>query len=98
MADYRIVCTDQTECSQDGHIIGVGLGESSGKANERLTVKEIYAAMDAGDRFYTRGATSGKTAWVRKFDCPCGRGSLKSAPDRTTDNNLDNLRLCSWKS
>ena len=35
---------------------------------------------------------------VRMYRSPCGSGSLRSAADSATANNLDNLRLCRWKA
>jgi transposase-like protein len=55
--------------------------------------------MDRGDRFYTVGVYSGKVALVEKYTCTsCWRTFIRSTPDAVTDNNLDNLRRCSWKS
>lgn len=95
MANYRIVCTDQTDCSQGGHIIGVGTGEQPSKADQKWSVSDVYRAIVLGHGFYTHGG--GSSAWVRKHNCACGRGSLRSTADATVDNNLDNLRLCNWK-
>ncbi|GAA1725873.1 DUF3892 domain-containing protein [Aeromicrobium alkaliterrae] len=97
MSDHRIVCCEQTGCSTSGHIVAVGIGSDPKKAKKRMTVREVWTAMDDGDRFYTADA-DGNTAWVKKLWCGCGKGSLKSEPDRTTANNLDNLRLCSWSA
>ena len=62
-----------------------------------MTVLEVYLAIDNGDRFYTEDQF-GNRAEVRKYKCACGRGSLRSAPDATRWNNLDNLRICSWRA
>ena len=97
MASHRIVCCEQTSCSQSGHIIAVGVGSDSMAASQRLTVSEVWSAMDRGEVFYTSD-DRGRVARVQKFYCGCGRGSLRSTADATTANNLDNLRLCSWKA
>jgi Protein of unknown function (DUF3892) len=97
MSSRQIICTDQTGCSQSGHITAVGLDDTgSDKASERLTVSEVYSAMDRGDIFYTWGG--GKVALVHKYKCGCGLATLRSAADATTLNNLDSLRLCRWSA
>jgi len=98
MSQYRIVCTEQTNCTASGHIIAVGVGDDASSADDRWTVHQVWNAMDSGDVFYTVGENTGKVALVHKYDCPCGRGSLRSESDATTDNNLDYLRMCRWKS
>jgi hypothetical protein len=97
MASFRVVCTDQTDCSSSGHITGVGTGDDPGAATSKWTVAQVWSAMDSGDSFHTISASTGLRAKVEKLDCPCGRGSLRSAADAVTDNNLDNLRICRWK-
>jgi len=96
MSTYRVVCTEQTNCSQSGHIVGVGTGVNADKANASWTVQEVWTAIGQGDRFYTE--VDGFEADVQIYRCPCGHGSLKSDPDATTANNLDSLRLCRWKA
>ena len=96
MSAIQIVCTEQTGCSTGGHILAVGTGDNSSSASGRWTVAEVWAAMDAGHTFYTYGG--GQVALVHKYRCGCGLGSLRSAADATTLNNLDYLRLCSWKA
>ena len=90
MAAYQIVCTVQTGCTAAGHIIAVGLG---GASSGRMTVGEVYTAIDGGNTFYTSGG--GRTASVTKWRCGCGQGTLRSASDATTANNLDQLPMCS---
>lgn len=94
MSQHRVVCTDQTNCNQGGHIVGVGIGSNPNAASQRWTVGDVWRAIDSGDTFYTEA--NGRTAKVRKYDCPCGRGSLRSTADATTANNLDRLRICQW--
>lgn len=93
----RIVCCEQTGCTQAGHIVAVGVGTDAAAASERMTVVEVYAAMAGGEEFYTQDQY-GNRASVHKYTCACGRGSLRSAPDCTTGNNLDHLRICSWRA
>lgn len=91
MTDFQITCTRQEPPwvpHTAAHIVSVGSGW------RRWTVAEAYRAMDAGDRFYTRGPLTGKTAWVYKHRCGCGRPTLRSAPDAVYDNNLDSLPDC----
>ncbi len=89
MARYRIVCTEQEPVyrpTKHAHIIAVGTGTDSKQANKGWTVDQVWAAIDRGDTFYTKGETSGKVAEVEKFTC-CGRKTLRSAPDAVKDNN-----------
>lgn len=89
--DYRIVCTNQTGCSQNGHIIGVGTGSDAGW-DRQWTLQQVYAAMNAGHRFLTYGG--GLWATVQPYKCGCGLWTLRSGADATTANNLDSLNLC----
>ncbi len=102
MASYRIVCTEQepvTQPTTHAHIVAVGTGNDPDSANKRWTLNEVLAAMDQGHTFYTQGKNSGKVAQVQKYVCQlCGRTHIRSTPDAVQDNNLDNLRRCSWKS
>lgn len=91
------MCCEQTGCTSFGHIVAVGVGSDPGHAMERLDVKQVWTAIDRGDEFYTSD-DRGNTASVEKFNCPCGKGSLRSKADATTANNLDNLRICRWKA
>ncbi|WP_409496234.1 DUF3892 domain-containing protein [Amycolatopsis sp. cmx-11-12] len=95
MTDYRIVCTDQTGCTTGGHITAVGTGADANSASQRFTVQQVYNLMNNGNTFHTYGA--GRRADVHKWDCACGVGTLRSSADSTTANNLDNLRICTWK-
>ncbi|AUI62502.1 DUF3892 domain-containing protein [Amycolatopsis sp. BJA-103] len=86
MAEYEIVCTVQTGCTAGGHILAVGRG------GDVLRVDDVYTSMDNGDRYFTDA--DGRKAYVRKWACTCGVGTLKSAADATLRNNLDSLPLC----
>ncbi len=96
----RIVCTEQQPVGQPAshaHIVAVGIGASTDKATERMTLDQVLLAMRTGDTFYTQGPTSGKEAAVKPEKCSkCGRDIIKSAPDAVHDNNLDNLQFCKW--
>jgi hypothetical protein len=99
MANYRIVCTEQEPASQPpqhAHIVAVGIGTTTDHYNQRLTLSQVIQMMDHGDRFFTMGAQSGKSAWVEKYYCTyCRQYHIKSAADAVRDNNLDNLPYCS---
>jgi hypothetical protein len=98
MAAYRIVCVETEHPHR--HITQVGTGSDAGHANERWTVQQVRTALFNGDRFYTVSPSTGKTADVRPDDCPvtgCTVKTIRSKADAVPDNNLDNLRVCSWK-
>lgn len=101
MTKYRIVCTDQEPVYQPtthAHIVSVGVGNDPEKANAKLTLTQVIAAIDAGDEFWTYGEQSKRWARVHKVPCGhCGRFIIRSAPDAVTDNNLDSLRRCRWQ-
>jgi hypothetical protein len=88
MAAYRIVCVEKDE-----HITAVGTGTDSAKATQRRTVAEVRAAIKTGTRFYTKSLSTGKEADVELY----GDG-IRTDPDGEKDNNLDELRACSWKA
>lgn len=98
MSDIRIVCVEHAPCSHrhDGHIVAVGTGVSADKATDQWTVSQVLTAMGNGHRFYTQA--NGFTALVNRYTCPCGLVTLRSSPDATTANNLDNLRICRWRA
>src|ERR1700730_8140813 len=99
MARYRIVCTIKKTYAtphKHPHITDVGIVGSNG-AQQQLSVKAVYAAMDNGDEFYTHSETSKKAAAVHKYECEhagCKAKTLRSAPDHVKDNNLDELKTC----
>lgn len=94
----RIVCTEQSNPTAvgHGHILAVGIGTDPGSATQRETVDTVRRNILNGERYYTQGERSGKVANVERYDCWCGVKTIRSTPDAVTDNNLDNLRLCSW--
>ena len=97
MASYQIVCTERQ--ASHGHITHVGTG--SDPADQRWTVKNVREAIEDGDTFYTVGPRSGKTAYVEPYDAYANGvilETIRSSADAVEDNNLDNLRACSWKS
>jgi Protein of unknown function (DUF3892) len=99
MASYRIVCVETEHPHR--HILAVGTGDDPSSANSRWTVQQVRNALANGDRFYTVSPSTGLTADVKADDCNIGGCTVKtirSHADAVTDNNLDNLRVCSWKS
>lgn len=102
MASHRIVCTEQDppdEPHDQAHIVAVGIGDDPDSADERLTLEEVYEALDSGDTFYTQSKSTGAKANVDKYSCSsCGQSTLRSDADETEENNLNNLRRCSWKN
>jgi Protein of unknown function (DUF3892) len=100
MADHRIVCCDFQAAvtpTRHQHITGVGTGSDPAKATEKWAVVKVRAAMTT-DRFYTVSPSTSGVAMVEAYTCGCGYETIRSSPDSVTDNNLDNLRTCSWAS
>ena len=99
--NFQIVCTEQVPAQnppKHAHIVAVGVGDDPNRANKRLSLNTVIQMMDDGDRFYTRGQKTGRIAWVEKYICTsCRKYHIRSAPDATTDNNLDSLRYCHWE-
>jgi len=99
--NYQIVCTEQepaTNPPQHAHIVADGVGTDPNAANQRFTLSQVISMIDSGDRFFTHGVNTGKSAWVEKYYCSsCRANHIRSSPDATTDNNLDSLRYCHWK-
>jgi hypothetical protein len=94
---YRIVCVETLYPHR--HITHVGTGPDP--ANQRWDVMAVRAAIRNGDRFYTYSPSTGKTADVEPYDFWTGSRwiyTIRSTPDAVWDNNLDNLRVCSWNS
>lgn len=99
MSTYRIVCVD-TEYPHR-HILSVGTGTDPNKASQKWTTAQVRQALADGDRFYTKSPSTGAEADVHSDDCPepgCSFKTIRSDADAVTDNNLDNLRGCSWAS
>jgi uncharacterized protein DUF3892 len=94
----RIVCVETEHPHR--HIIAVGVGNDPAAADSRLTVAQVRAAIYNGQRFYTQSPSTGQTADVEPYDVVVnGRTihTIRSSPDAIYDNNLDNLRVCSWR-
>lgn len=94
----RIVCVDTEHPHR--HIVSVGLGTDPVKVDYRMTVDEVRAAIEDGDTFYTVGSSSGKLTLVELDTCHfpnCTVETIKTNPDDEKDDNLDEMRPCTWK-
>ncbi len=94
----RIVCVETEHPHR--HIVAVGIGANAARADYRMTVAEVRNAIEDGDVFYTVGSSSGKTALVGLDTChfpTCTVATIRTNPDDEKDDNLDELRACSWK-
>ena len=93
MAAYRVVCVETREPHEG--IIAVGTNDKGETdANQRWTVASVRTAIKEGQRFYTIGLESGYEADVELW----GDHGITTSADGKPDNNLDNLRACSWKN
>ena len=98
MTRYRIVCTVQEPLDKPhdaAHIVSIGTGTDPDKASNNWTLKQVLDSMGLGNSFYTKSPSTGKEAFVNKYECKtCQRTTIRSSADAVTDNNLDNLRKC----
>jgi Protein of unknown function (DUF3892) len=92
VALYVITCvikSDETGSTNPApgcnHITDVGFSNGA-----KLSVKQVYEHMDAGDEFVSRMPT----VTVGKFNCLCRAPTLKTHADGVPNNNLDNLGHC----
>jgi Protein of unknown function (DUF3892) len=88
MANYRIVCVNHAPA---GHIESVGVNQYGGDEgyDEIWTVEDVRRLIGLGHRFYTVSPTTGAEADVEPYD-----DTIRTNPDESTDNNLDNLPSC----
>jgi len=104
MTDYRIVCTDQDPVYQPtthAHIVAVGIDtDNDGYAEDKHTKDQVIKNIKSRlYRYYTIGPKTGIKAFVEVVYCVfCRSEIIRSTPDATTDNNLDSLRRCVWRS
>jgi hypothetical protein len=99
VANHQIVCAERLEAHQ--HITHVGTGNDRSSASDRWTVRQVRAALAAGDYFYTVSPSTGRVADVRAYDAYVnGRiiETIRSSADAIHDNNLDYIRACRWRS
>jgi hypothetical protein len=95
----RIVCTELEH--RHSHITAVGTSSGSDTADDWWTVAQVRNAIRDGWRFYTYDPVTERTADVEPYDAYIGGRviqTIRSSPDATVRNNLDNLRACRWKS
>jgi hypothetical protein len=91
MAEFHIVCVDREEVrTGHDHIVQVGTGGALDRITS-WTVAEVIARLET-DSFYTTGG--GDKAYVHPYNCECGFETIRSAPDDTTADNLDDLSPC----
>ena len=84
MTEYRIRCR---RSNNQGIIQSVGIG------NEVFTVEQIWQWINTNTHnFYTQ--ENNARAEVRRGTSPVGNHYITTAPDGTTENNLDELDGC----
>jgi hypothetical protein len=92
---HFITCVNRASTLFHQHVTGAGLGDALGYYRERISVEAVRTAIRQGDRFYTVSPTTGKAALVELHDCPsCKAPTTRSTPDWVTDNNVDNISIC----
>ncbi len=92
---HFITCVNRSSTLFHQHVTRVGLGDALGYYRERISVEAVRTAIREGDRFYTVSPTTGKAALVEIYDCPsCKTPTIRSASDWVTDNNVDNISIC----
>ena len=97
MGNYQIVCVDKDRCDTHEHIVSVGTGVRD-QAAAKWTVAEMRAGAESGTpHFFTVSPTSGRAAEVEPWVCSCGVATIRSQAPDNADNNLDNIRGCSWR-
>jgi len=61
-------------------------------------VAEMNEVAEAGTaHFFTVSSSSGRSAEVEPWACSCGLATIRSQALDNADNNLDNLRHCTWQ-
>jgi hypothetical protein len=93
MATYQITCADRLD--EHEHITHVGVNGQHGT----WTVDYVRRLIARGSNFFTMSPSTHQRADVSPFDADhVGRTveTIRSAPDAIADNNLDNLRACSY--
>jgi hypothetical protein len=95
MAALQIVCVETEHPHR--HILAVGIGADADRASYRLTTADVRKAIADGDVFYTVGSVSGEVALVSPDNCRiagCTIKTIRTHPDDTRDDNLDEMRVC----
>jgi len=98
MASWRVVCVKRGTIKHPkphSHITGVGTGDRADWADMRWTLREVLAAMEEGDTFYTWSEATGRITPIETYECPqCGSTCIRSSEGSAPDNNLDAMRNC----
>jgi Protein of unknown function (DUF3892) len=96
MAEYLIRCVNVQRPHQ--HITSADVQELSGdsyQSTKTFLVSTIRSKLAQGDRFNTYSPSTDRMADVHSDTCHiagCEVQTIRSNPDASTDNNLDNLR------
>jgi len=97
MSSYQIVCVDKACIGSHEHIVSVGTGVRD-QAAAKWTVEEMRTGADDGTlHFFTVSPMSGRAAEVEPWVCSCGLKTIRSQAHDNADNNVDNLRSCTWR-
>jgi hypothetical protein len=91
---FRVVCASKQHAHR--HIMSVGTGTDDNAASLVWTVAQVRRKLGAGNRFYTTDSR-GRDADVERWTCNidnCTYETIRTNPDQTTDNNLDQIRDC----
>jgi hypothetical protein len=88
MAEYRIVCVNH---APEGRIESVGYSmlDADEGYDDIWTVEQARYAIEQGHRLYTVSPTTGTQADVELYE-----DTIRTNPDQSTDNNLDELPRC----
>jgi hypothetical protein len=98
VTNYRVLCVVLKYPSEHRHILEVGTGNDPDKAaTTRWTVAQVLASMLQQNTFFTQAPGSVEPAWVYPDTCECGRPTIRTRPNDTTEDNLDNLPDCGWR-
>jgi hypothetical protein len=104
MSQYRIVCADIQPVNAPRphqHIVAVGVDiNNDGIADQQHNLELVIDNIrDNKVIYYTIGSFTGKRANVEVAHCPaCFHEIIKTKPDDTRDNNLEQIRTCNWRS
>ena len=92
MSGHRITSAIQVtvfEPHRHTHVAIVGTGEPE---DRKWTLPQLFAAMDAGDTFYTCASNGDAPALTERYICEhCGYETIRSVPGVPDHCNLDTL-------
>jgi hypothetical protein len=107
MSSYQVVCVQQRKRRHCVRAVGtIRRKRSNPKTNpnthatKRRKVKKILRMMAEGHEFFVYGGKT--TTTVKAFDCKCGCHkesvrALRTLANRTTKDDLHDLRLCNFR-